>query len=63
MPAAFLAQTCLVGPPAAIRDRMAAYADAGVTTLCVAPLAPSLPQRLRDLRTAAEALEAAGSAA
>jgi F420-dependent oxidoreductase-like protein len=51
---------CLLGPPAALRDRLAAYAAAGVTTLSVAPMAPALEQRTASLRTAAEALDAAG---
>jgi F420-dependent oxidoreductase-like protein len=62
VPQGFLDATCLVGPPAALRERMAAYAEAGVTTLVVAPMATTAERRLASLRTAAEALDAAGLA-
>lgn len=47
--------TALVGPAGWVKDRLAAYADAGVTTLLVSPLAPTPSERvaavgrLRDL--------------
>jgi hypothetical protein len=46
-----------------IRDRLVAYAEAGVTTLSITPAAPDLESRLRVLRDMADALEAAGVAA
>ena len=60
VPAGFLASTCLAGPPALLRERMAAYAAVGVTTLSVAPLAPTAPGRGAALRAAVEAADAAG---
>ena len=35
VPDALVDEVCLVGPPARIKDRLAAWADAGVTTLIV----------------------------
>jgi F420-dependent oxidoreductase-like protein len=52
--------TSLIGPPARIRDRLAAYAQAGVTTLSVAPIGQDGPAREQTLRTVAEALDGAG---
>ncbi len=63
VPQRFLDRTCLVGPPPAVRDRLAAYAEAGATTLLLAPMGATAPERLASLRTAAEALDAAGLAA
>jgi F420-dependent oxidoreductase-like protein len=62
VPRAFVERTSLVGPFEAIRDRMQAYADAGVTTLTLSPFAPDLDTRIETLRRTAEALEAAGLA-
>ncbi len=62
VPFEFIDQTSLIGPVERIRDRMHAYAEAGVTTLTVSPWASSLEGRIATLRTAAEALEAAGLA-
>ena len=62
VPQGFLETTCLVGPPAVLRERLAAYAAVGVTTLVLAPMATTHEQRLADLGTAAEALDAAGVA-
>ena len=62
VPQGFVDATCLVGPPALLRERMAAYAEVGVTTLSVAPMGATAEERLAGLRTAAEALEAAGVA-
>jgi F420-dependent oxidoreductase-like protein len=50
VPQQLIDQTALVGPPARIKDRLASYADAGVTTLTVAPYAETLEQRLAVLR-------------
>lgn len=53
-------QTALVGPKERIAERLHAYADAGVTTLSVAPFAPTADQRQAVLTTVAEAAELAG---
>ena len=60
VPFEFVDRTSLLGPPARIRDRLAAYAEAGVTTLSVATYAPTLDERKATLRTVAEALDASG---
>jgi F420-dependent oxidoreductase-like protein len=60
VPFEFLDQTALLGPPARIRDRLGAYADAGVTVLTVDPQAGHLADRLQSLRIVADALEQAG---
>jgi F420-dependent oxidoreductase-like protein len=39
--------TCLVGPVGYVKERLAAYATAGVTTLVVSPLQPTHAQRVR----------------
>jgi F420-dependent oxidoreductase-like protein len=62
VPVEFIDATGLVGPLDRIRDRLAAFADAGVTTLSISPTAPDLDARVRLLRSLAEALEAAGAA-
>ncbi|MFC4003323.1 LLM class F420-dependent oxidoreductase [Prauserella oleivorans] len=61
VPLAFLDATSLLGPKERIAERLAAYAEAGATTLTVAPfLAPE--QAPEGLRTVVEALELAGVA-
>lgn len=62
LPRDFVDATSLIGPPERIRDRMQAFAAAGVTTLTVSPFATTLERRLDTLRQTAEALEAAGLA-
>jgi F420-dependent oxidoreductase-like protein len=62
IPRDFVDATSLIGPPERIRDRLQAFAAAGVTTLSVSPFAPTLEGRLLTLRRTAEALEAAGLA-
>ena len=54
--------TALLGPPERIAERMAAYAESGVTTLALTPLAATLDERLRALTTALEALQQSGAA-
>ncbi|MGW2252543.1 LLM class F420-dependent oxidoreductase [Kitasatospora sp. NPDC001660] len=54
--------TALVGDTARIADRMQAYAEAGVTTLTLAPGGFTLDERILALRTGVEALERAGLA-
>lgn len=46
--------TALLGPPARIAERVGRYADAGVTTLSVAPYARTTEQRLAVLRLMAD---------
>ena len=62
VPLDFIDKTSLIGPADRVRDRLHAYADAGVTTLTVATYAGSLEERLQTLRTMAEVVEAAGLA-
>jgi F420-dependent oxidoreductase-like protein len=62
IPRDFVDSTSLIGPPERIRDRMQAFAAAGVTTLTISPFAATLEGRLATLRRTAEALEAAGLA-
>jgi F420-dependent oxidoreductase-like protein len=60
VPFEFIDRTSLIGPPERIRDRLHAYAEAGVTTLSVASYAGSLDERVAALRTLSEALDASG---
>jgi F420-dependent oxidoreductase-like protein len=60
VPFEFIDRTSLIGPRERIRDRLAAYAEAGVTTLSVASYAGSLDERVAALRTLAEALDESG---
>jgi F420-dependent oxidoreductase-like protein len=62
VPFDFIDQTSLIGPPGRIAERLRAFADAGVTTLTVAPFAPDLQIRIHTLRHVSAALEAAGLA-
>jgi F420-dependent oxidoreductase-like protein len=62
VPAEFIDATALLGPPERIAERMAAYAASGVTTLAIMPMAATLNERLQGLRTAVDALQAAGVA-
>ncbi|PID97121.1 MAG: LLM class F420-dependent oxidoreductase [Actinomycetales bacterium] len=45
VPRQFLDETSLLGPRERIRDRLAAYHEAGVTTLSISPFAPSRAAR------------------
>jgi F420-dependent oxidoreductase-like protein len=47
VPAEMLEGTSLIGPEAYVRDRLAAYAESGVTTLNVTPLARTHAARVR----------------
>lgn len=60
VPLEFVDATALIGPAGRVRDRLAAYADAGVTTLSVAPSGHSTDERIAALRTLADAMDAAG---
>lgn len=64
VPQEFIDRTALIGPPERIRERLPAYAEAGVTTLTVAFTggAETLQARLARLRDLAEAVDAAGLA-
>ncbi|WP_320775227.1 LLM class F420-dependent oxidoreductase [Streptomyces sp. CRN 30] len=54
--------TTLLGSVERVADRMTAYAEAGVTTLTLAPAGFTLEERITSLRAGAEALERAGLA-
>ncbi|WP_329180450.1 MULTISPECIES: LLM class F420-dependent oxidoreductase [unclassified Streptomyces] len=62
VPQELIDSTCLLGPVARIADRMRAYAEAGVTTLTLAPAGFTLEERVGGLRAGVEALELAGLA-
>lgn len=62
VPMDFIDRTALIGPPERIRDRLAAYADAGVTTLTVAIYSGDVDERLATLRRMPELLAEAGLA-
>ncbi|NYI03959.1 LLM class F420-dependent oxidoreductase [Allostreptomyces psammosilenae] len=60
VPRSLVEATALVGDRERIAERMRAYADSGVTTLTLAPMAADLDGRLAALRVGVEALELAG---
>lgn len=60
VPMEFIDRTALIGPADRIRDRLAAYAESGVTTLTVATYAGSLEQRKATLRTMVELMDESG---
>ena len=62
VPVEFVDSTSLLGPPARIAERMAAFADSGVTTLAITPFAATLEDRMRALDTAVSALADSGAA-
>lgn len=62
VPQQLIESTCLLGPVERIADGMRAYADAGVTTLTLAPAGFTLDERVAGLRAGVEALERAGLA-
>jgi F420-dependent oxidoreductase-like protein len=62
VPEELIQQTSLLGPRGRVAERMAVYAEAGVTTLAVSPQAPTLEGRLHTLEEAARALELSGAA-
>ncbi|MDB1089040.1 LLM class F420-dependent oxidoreductase [Streptomyces sp. ACA25] len=62
VPLEFIDSTTLIGPVERIADRMRAYAEAGVTTLSLAPAGFTLEERVAGLRAGVEALERAGLA-
>jgi F420-dependent oxidoreductase-like protein len=60
VPFEFIDRTSLIGPRDRIRDRLSAYAEAGVTTISVASYAGGLAERVAALRTMAEVLDESG---
>ncbi|WP_106181143.1 LLM class F420-dependent oxidoreductase [Prauserella shujinwangii] len=62
VPAEFIDATSLLGPKERIAERMTAFAEAGVTTLTVAPYLPDPGSAAEALRTAVAALELSGAA-
>ncbi|MFE0104980.1 LLM class F420-dependent oxidoreductase [Streptomyces sp. NPDC059009] len=62
IPTRLIDSTTLLGSVERIADRMRAYADAGVTTLTLAPAGFTLDERITALRVGTEALEHAGLA-
>jgi F420-dependent oxidoreductase-like protein len=56
VPGDLVRATSLVGPAGYVKDRLAAYAEAGVTTLCVDLLAPTREARLRQIEELAALL-------
>lgn len=61
VPFGFVDKTALVGPVERIADRIRAYAQAGVTTLTIAPAATTPEERRATVRAVAEALDKAGA--
>lgn len=51
VPVDFLDQTCLLGDAAHVRQRLELYAEAGVTTLAIAPVGGSSAERVAILAT------------
>jgi F420-dependent oxidoreductase-like protein len=62
VPFEFIDQVSLLGPPDRIAERMRAFADAGATTLSLAPHGVTPEERMASLRTAVEAADRAGLA-
>ncbi len=60
VPLDFIDRTSLIGPRERIRERLHAYAEAGVTTLSVATYAATLEERMATVRTMAELLDESG---
>jgi F420-dependent oxidoreductase-like protein len=63
VPFEFIDGTALLGPLERIAERLQAYAEAGVTTLSLAPYGTTTAQCVEVLRVAAQALDKAGVAA
>lgn len=62
VPRELIDSTTLLGPVERVADRMQAYAEAGVTTLSLAPAGFTLDERIACLRAGVDALERAGLA-
>jgi hypothetical protein len=61
LPAELIDTVTLCGPQDRVRDRLAVYAEAGVGTLGVSPMAFDAESRLEQLRLVAELAEAAAA--
>jgi F420-dependent oxidoreductase-like protein len=57
LPGELIDTLCLVGPPDVVRERLRVYADAGVGTLMISPMAWTFEDRLAQLRAVAELAE------
>jgi alkanesulfonate monooxygenase SsuD/methylene tetrahydromethanopterin reductase-like flavin-dependent oxidoreductase (luciferase family) len=55
VPADWLEQTSLVGPPSYVAERVAAYKEAGVTVLSVSPVGPDPIKTVEQLRSIVDA--------
>jgi F420-dependent oxidoreductase-like protein len=62
VPFEFIDRTSLIGPPERVRDRLSAYAEAGVTTLTISAYAGELDERIQTLRTMVDVLDQSGLA-
>ncbi len=62
VPLQFIDSTALLGPTGRIAQRMAEFAQAGVTTLALTPYGQNLDERIAMLRAAVTALEKSGVA-
>jgi alkanesulfonate monooxygenase SsuD/methylene tetrahydromethanopterin reductase-like flavin-dependent oxidoreductase (luciferase family) len=62
VPQELIDSTCLLGPVERIAERMREYAEAGVTTLTLAPSGFTLDERVAGLRAGIEAAALAGLA-
>jgi F420-dependent oxidoreductase-like protein len=51
VPADLVEKTSLIGPQGYVKERLAAYREAGVTTLNVTSLAPTHERRVKDIET------------
>lgn len=60
VPFEFIDRTALIGPRERIRERLAAYSEAGVTTLTLAIYAGDIEERLATVRAMPEILAEAG---
>jgi alkanesulfonate monooxygenase SsuD/methylene tetrahydromethanopterin reductase-like flavin-dependent oxidoreductase (luciferase family) len=60
VPAELVERTSLIGPQSYVAERIAAYRQAGVTTLNVTPLAPTLEARVRLIEQVRALADAAG---
>jgi alkanesulfonate monooxygenase SsuD/methylene tetrahydromethanopterin reductase-like flavin-dependent oxidoreductase (luciferase family) len=54
IPDELIDEVSLCGPPDVVRDRLAAFRDAGVGTLMVTPMAFNADERIAQLRAVAE---------
>jgi len=63
VPQGFIDGISLLGGKERLAEKLTAYAEAGVTTAAVTPFAPTVDQRIADLRLLAEALELSGAGA